>query len=555
MIAHDSWTSFGARAGSWRKEQAHMSRLSDAAHWLSRLLPKRHAEAAKVRARVFEQERLLAALSEHMEGGFALLDRDLRFRYLSEGYARFFQRPADELIGLRMDELLDKAAFEVAHPYALRALAGETVHYENHLVSSVGGDSYSNVTCLPERAAGGEVTGIITVVQIVTAFKKTELALSESRELLLKAQAIANISCWTFDLASLTFTPVGRLQTPMTNLPARANPKPFNIEQLIGVVHPDDLDRVRRAWFKAAAGEAEFDIEFRILRAGEVRWIRTQAQFQRDAQGHLTGALGARQDVTDRKRVEQEIKSLNVELEQRVARRTAELTLANEELESFAYAVAHDLRSPLRALSGFSQTLLDPAPGETEAERRDKLERIRNASQKMASLIDGLLELARHSRKELRAVAVDVSEIARRVLAELRQQDVARSIEVQIEDGLELFGDAHLIEALLRNLLENAWKYTARRSEALIRVYAERSEGQFRLCVADNGAGFDMAYAVRLFKPFSRLHGASEFPGVGIGLATAQRIARRHGWQVGGEGAPDKGATFFITVPLVPAQH
>jgi signal transduction histidine kinase len=262
------------------------------------------------------------------------------------------------------------------------------------------------------------------------------------------------------------------------------------------------------------------------------------------------------QEVNERERAEAEVHLLNASLEQRVAERTTELTAANRELDSFAYAVSHDLRAPLRAMSGFSQALSEDYGSQLQGDAKVYLEQIDLASHKMSELIDGLLVLSRSTRGELQYDTMDLAALSQRLLAELAQGDPERRVKVQVEAGLHTHGDARMIEVVLRNLLGNAWKYSAHvavPAAAEIRVYREERDGQIFFCVADNGAGFDMAHANRLFQPFQRLHRQDEFPGIGIGLATVQRIVHRHGGVIEARGEPGKGAVFCFSLPGVSA--
>jgi signal transduction histidine kinase len=225
-----------------------------------------------------------------------------------------------------------------------------------------------------------------------------------------------------------------------------------------------------------------------------------------------------------------------------------ELVALNNELESFSYSVSHDLRSPLRSMDGFSMALLEDYGDQLDEEARDSLQRIRAASQRMGRLIDELLGLARVTRAELRIQEVDLSAMAREMAAALARAQPERHVRWEIEDGITVQADRELMQIALQNLLDNAWKFTGKTADAVIRV-GMRREGGERVCfVADNGAGFDMAYADRLFGAFQRLHHESDFPGTGVGLAIVQRVLRRHGWPLWAQASLGAGATFFFRI-------
>lgn len=248
----------------------------------------------------------------------------------------------------------------------------------------------------------------------------------------------------------------------------------------------------------------------------------------------------------------EELRRLNADLERRVAERIAELTAANQELDAFAYAVSHDLRAPLRAMSGFAAALEEDYGGELKGEAHMFIEEIVKASGRMGHLIDGILKLSRSTRGELQREEVDLSELAEAALADLQRPEPERRVIWQVEPGLRVSGDSVMLGAVIQNLLGNAWKYSAGKADALIRVHTEQREGRRWVCVADNGAGFDMKHADKLFKPFQRLHRQDEFPGIGIGLATVQRILRRHGGDITALAEPGQGATFCFTLPGSP---
>jgi signal transduction histidine kinase len=246
-----------------------------------------------------------------------------------------------------------------------------------------------------------------------------------------------------------------------------------------------------------------------------------------------------------------EIQRMNADLEQRVSERTLQLEAANRELESFAYAVSHDLRAPLRSLSGFSQILAENSPPGLDDQSRHYLHRIRDASQRMSRLIEDLLGLSRIGRSELVRRPVDLSQIAAEAVAALRERTPDRSVDIKIAPDLHAEGDARLLRIAFDNLLDNAWKYTSRRADACVEVGVQTagSEQNGRVFfVRDNGVGFDMAYANKLFTPFQRLHTDAEFPGAGIGLVTVQRILARHGGRIWADAQPGQGAAFYFTL-------
>jgi len=236
------------------------------------------------------------------------------------------------------------------------------------------------------------------------------------------------------------------------------------------------------------------------------------------------------------------------ELEQRVAERTVELAAVNKELEAFAYSVSHDLRAPLRSIDGFSRALLEDYEDRLDAEGQDYLHRVRASCQRMGQLIDDLLRLSRVTRGEMRREPVDLSALAQEIAVELQETQPERRVEFIIQPGLAADGDARLLRVVLENLLGNAWKFTGKRRQARIEFGLTEAEGRSVYFVSDNGAGFDMAYADRLFGAFQRLHSLAEFRGTGIGLATVQRVIHRHGGHVWAEGAVGQGATFYFTL-------
>lgn len=268
-----------------------------------------------------------------------------------------------------------------------------------------------------------------------------------------------------------------------------------------------------------------------------------------DSDGRQILAAIVVRDITEYKRVEDQIRRLNAQLEKRVRERTADLEAANKELEAFSYSVSHDLRAPLRAIDGFSQALLEDYADRIDETGRQYLRRVRAGSVRMASLIDDMLQLSRVTRTEIQRQGVNLSALAGSVLADLRSGKPDRCVEIAIQPGLEAEGDPKLLRIALVNLLSNAWKFTGSEPGPRIEFAALDNQGGQTFYVRDNGVGFDMTYVDKLFGAFQRLHTENEFPGTGIGLAIVQRIVHRHGGRVWAESVVNQGATIYFTIP------
>jgi PAS domain S-box-containing protein len=328
----------------------------------------------------------------------------------------------------------------------------------------------------------------------------------------------------------------------------------YSAEEMVGrsitVIIPPDrqgdeeqiLSTIKRGGFVE-----HFETE-RLRKDGGLIAVSVTVTPIKDTHGKLIAFSKVARDITERKRAAGVIRQLNTDLEQRVVERTAQLQAANRELEAFCYSVSHDLRAPLRSLDGFSQALLEDCSDKLDAQGQDYLRRVRASSQRMALLIDDLLNLSRVSRGEMSRELVDVSKMAHEVADELRAAAPQRDVAFVVAEGLHAETDPRLLRIVLTNLFGNAWKFTARQPHARIEFGCSGVNGSKEYFTRDNGAGFDQAYAGKLFGAFQRLHAANDFPGTGIGLATVQRIVQRQGGRVWADGKIDQGATFHFTL-------
>jgi PAS domain S-box-containing protein len=294
-------------------------------------------------------------------------------------------------------------------------------------------------------------------------------------------------------------------------------------------------------------GRAEFVDHFetvRMAKGGRRIPISLSISPIRDTFGRITGASAIAHDISARKEAEKKIEELNTNL----AERAGELALANQELETFNYSVAHDLRKPLTVVSGYCQVVKEMCGNQLDGHCKEYLQQVYNGTLRMNRLIDALLNFSHLGHVELRREMVDLSDMAQMVAAEQKLAEPSRPAEFRIAAGVRAYGDANLLRVVLDNLLGNAWKYTGKRELAVIEFGVTGIDGEPVWFVRDNGEGFDMADAAKLFIPFQRLPGAAEFKGFGIGLATVERIIRRHGGKIWAEGEPGKGSTFYFTL-------
>jgi len=420
------------------------------------------------------------------------------------------------------------------------------VNYEEAVATSDGRMLWARTSKFPLHGAAGEVVGVLGTFEDITDRKEVEERRRLLAERLSLATQAASIGTWELELQGQSLHVDDQFVALYGGVGDAWGAHHLWTER----VHPEDRARSLERRRATADGEVPaYDDEFRVLWPdGSVHYLRNLGRLVKDAQEQPLALVGVTMDVTPSKRAEEDVRRLNAELERRVAERTLDLLAANNELESFSYSVSHDLRAPLRAIDGFSQALVEDYGERMDENSRGHLRRVRLASQRMGQLIDDLLNLSRTSRAELTRRRVSLTSLAESIVAQLRTAQPDRVTETIVAPGLEADADESLSRLLLENLLGNSWKYTSKKPTARIELGRTTRDGGSVFFVKDDGDGFDMAFAHKLFGAFQRLHGADEFEGTGIGLATVQRIVQRHGGRVWGEGEPGVGAVFYFTL-------
>jgi PAS domain S-box-containing protein len=373
--------------------------------------------------------------------------------------------------------------------------------------------------------------------------KATEGLLQEKDTRLTEAQEIARMGSWEWTPESARVVWSDEVFRLSGLMPGKFGGR---LDDFVNNAHPEDRGVLREALEAASRTREPLSLDYRIIRPdGTVRSLHAQAKAILDDAGTVRRIVGTLQDVTERKEADRAIQQLNRELEARMK----DLATVNKELEGFSYSVSHDLRAPLRAIDGFSRMLVEDCADRLDDEGRRYLKVIISNTHKMGQLIDDLLAFSRMGRKSLEATSLDLHHMARSVFTELREQHADRAIEARIEEIPSGRGDPAMIRQVFVNLISNAIKYSRGRNPAIIEIGARVDPKETVYWVRDNGVGFQMEYAHKLFGVFQRLHTSQEFEGTGVGLALVQRIIQRHGGRVWAEGRPGEGATFYFTQP------
>jgi PAS domain S-box-containing protein len=463
---------------------------------------------------------------------------------------------AEKQFGYRRDELVGKNVKSIIpEGFAERLIADALRSTEDVLAQQIGtgieltgrrkdgSDFPIEIMLSPLKSAEGIL--VTTAIRDITERKRAEEALRESGERArIVAESVTDVIYewdlkdkveWYGDVDSLMGYPAGGF--------------PRTIDGWVAALHPEDKERVWLAIESQLKGVAPYNVDYRIAeKDGGWRWWSARGTVLRDEQGQPRRWVGAVTDITERKRAEEEIQKLNEQLEERVAERTGQLEASKKEMEAFTYSVSHDLRAPLRHVDGFSKLLIEEHLAELSPDAQEYVATIRDSVLQMGMLIDDLLNLARLGRKQLSTQVTGLNSLAEEVMADLKRANPDRLIEWKVETLPFVECDPALMKQVFANLLSNAVKFTRPRQPAVIELGVTSHDGARAVFVRDNGVGFSMKYANKLFGVFQRLHRAEDFEGTGVGLATVQRIIHKHGGRVWAEAELDKGATFYFTL-------
>lgn len=495
------------------------------------------SEAA--RREVMMAYELLDKVFDRVNDGIVALDNNWCYTYVNARAARMLQRESPEdLIGKHIWTEYPQGIDQPFYQAYLKA--AQTQH------AVVFDDYYEPWDLWFENRVYPSPDGLTIYFTEITERKRAERSLRESEERFRLAASGGDVWGWDIGANKLQFPQEFWQKLGYDGLEV-ADP----LHMFEWVMHPDDRARWQQALKEHIGRRLPYDLDYRArTKAGEYRWFHTSGQARWGDNGRAVYMAGTTFDITERKHAEAQILQLNADLEKRVTERTAELAAANRELETFAYSVSHDLKAPLRGIDGYSQLLQETCSDELSKDARIFVQNIRDGSAQMNALIEDLLDYSRMERRQMRSMRLDLDDAVRSVLAERASEIEARGVRLPVQlPTLSVQADPDGLAVALRNLLENALKFTSGAEPPVIEVGGREEPNSCILWVKDNGIGFDMRFHDRIFEIFQRLQRTEDYPGTGIGLALVSKAMHRMGGRVWAQSAPGQGATFYLELP------
>lgn len=516
-----------------------------------------------------ENQRFLQTVTNHVPGVIAYLDAMLRFRFANEEHRRLYGLDPARILGLHISECLPAMVWHEVQPWYRAALDGQAQQYEAWRTTADGEQIYIRATLLPDIYEG-LVQGIIVQIIDITERKRIEERVNQlndelemrirerSMELLeseqrfrLMADNLRDYSIYFLDAQGCITDWTDSAQRMEGYSPSEMLGQHYT--KLLQPDNPDEASNIAAQMLRMAASRGQHELHtWQTRKDGSRYWAHSILIALRDDSGELRGFSKISRDMTDAKRLDDLMRNINDELENRVVERTEQLLAANKDLESFSYSVSHDLRSPLRHISSFVSLLEEHLADTVDDTTQRYLGTIGNSARHMSQLIDGLLAFSRLGRSAVNVMPVDFTMLVEAVVSQIAHDTEGRVVDWVIAPDLPVVqGDALLLREVWANLLGNAFKYTRPRERARIEVgWSVDPAVGYTFYVKDNGVGFDTKYAQKLFGVFQRLHRASEFEGTGIGLALTRRILERHGGSIWAESQQGEGSTFHFSLPF-----
>lgn len=496
-----------------------------------------------------ESQELFESFMQYSPATAFIKDQSGKYVYVNSLIEKSFGRSRNEWLGKTDFEFFPDEAAQQWRDNDLQVLIeGKTLQAIENVPHEDGEHYYLSFKFPLQNSAGQPLMGGMSVD--ITEQKRAEAALRESEARFRHLADTAPVFIWMSDTSKLC----NYFNKTWLDFTGRTMQQESGNGWTEGV-HPDDFERCLNIYSSSFDARQEFKIEYRLRRFdGEHRWILNHGIPRFTPDGEFLGYIGSCIEIHDRKQAENQIRHLNEELEYRVKKRTEQLQATNKELEAFSYSVSHDLRAPLRHINGFVDLLqkrVGTSPALDETSRR-YLKTISDTTKEAGKLVDDLLSFSRMGRTEMRLTTLDLNQLLQEVQRDMQQDLEGRKIDWQIDSLPIVQADPTMMRLVLRNLVENAVKYTRPRSQAIIQINSTCTEDETIVCVRDNGVGFDMQYVNKLFGVFQRLHTNEQFEGTGIGLANVQRIIHRHGGKVWAEAELDRGAAFYFSLPNTP---